>query len=69
MNAASCRVAEHAGFPLEGTKRGESLHRNSWRHMHLHARWPATPRAVLTGMMPGRLRGGEVSTWARCSSG
>jgi RimJ/RimL family protein N-acetyltransferase len=37
-NAASCRVAERAGFPAEGTKRGEALHADGWHDMHLHAR-------------------------------
>ena len=52
MNAASCRVAGHAGFPLEGTKRGESLHRDGWHDMHLHARLAGDPRPALAGMMP-----------------
>ncbi|HEY2670578.1 MAG TPA: GNAT family N-acetyltransferase [Rugosimonospora sp.] len=37
-NAASCRVAQRAGFPLEGTKRGEARHADGWHDMHLHAR-------------------------------
>lgn len=37
-NAASCRVAQHAGFAAEGTKRGEGLHADGWHDMHLHAR-------------------------------
>ena len=53
MNPASCRVAEHAGYPLEGTKRGESLHRDGWHDMHLHARLAGDPRPALAGMMPG----------------
>lgn len=52
LNPASCRVAEHAGFPLEGTKRGESLHRDGWHDMHLHARLAGDPRPALAGMMP-----------------
>ena len=52
MNAASCRVAAHAGFPLEGTKRRESLHRDGWHDMHLHARLSGDPRPALAGMMP-----------------
>ena len=47
MNPASCRVAEHAGFPLEGTKRGESRHRDGWHDMHLHARLAGDPRPAL----------------------
>jgi RimJ/RimL family protein N-acetyltransferase len=52
LNAASCRVAGHAGFPLEGTKRRESLHRDGWHDMHLHARLAGDPRPALAGMMP-----------------
>jgi len=37
-NPASCRVAERAGFPAEGTKRSEVLHADGWHDMHLHAR-------------------------------
>lgn len=37
-NAASCRVAQRAGFPLEGIKRGEVRHADGWHDMHLHAR-------------------------------
>ncbi|MFC0863346.1 GNAT family N-acetyltransferase [Sphaerimonospora cavernae] len=37
-NAASCRVAQRAGFPAEGTKRGEALHADGWHDTHLHAR-------------------------------
>lgn len=37
-NAASCRVAAHAGFAVEGTKRGEGHHADGWHDMHLHAR-------------------------------
>jgi len=37
-NPASCRVAERAGFALEGTKRAEVLHADGWHDMHLHAR-------------------------------
>ncbi len=43
LNHASCRVAEHAGYLLEGTKRGESLHRDGWHDMHLHARLASDP--------------------------
>jgi ribosomal-protein-alanine N-acetyltransferase len=37
MNPASCRVAENAGYELEGTKRREGLHADGWHDMHLHA--------------------------------
>jgi RimJ/RimL family protein N-acetyltransferase len=37
-NPASCRVAERAGYPLEGTKRSQALHTDGWHDMHLHAR-------------------------------
>jgi RimJ/RimL family protein N-acetyltransferase len=37
-NVASCRVADRAGFALEGTKRGEVRHPDGWHDMHLHAR-------------------------------
>ncbi len=37
-NAASCRVAQHAGFVAEGTKRGNARHADGWHDMHLHAR-------------------------------
>ncbi|GII55306.1 acetyltransferase [Planotetraspora thailandica] len=40
-NAASCRVAQHAGFAVEGTKRREALHADGWHDMHLHARLDA----------------------------
>lgn len=44
-NTASCRVAEKAGFPLEGTMRSALLHSDGWHDEHLHARvegdaWP-----------------------------
>ncbi|MFC9646943.1 GNAT family N-acetyltransferase [Streptomyces mirabilis] len=44
-NAASCRVAEKAGFALEGTMRSALLHLDGWHDEHLHARvqgdaWP-----------------------------
>jgi len=38
LNPASCRVACRAGFPAEGTKRGEVRHTDGWHDMHLHAR-------------------------------
>lgn len=37
-NAASCRVAEKAGFRLEGIKTSAALHADGWHDMHLHAR-------------------------------
>jgi len=37
-NLASCRVARHAGFAAEGTKRAEGRHADGWHDMHLHAR-------------------------------
>ncbi|MGW7003579.1 GNAT family N-acetyltransferase [Streptomyces sp. NPDC054933] len=37
-NTASCRVAQKAGFRLEGTKRSAALHADGWHDMHLHAR-------------------------------
>jgi RimJ/RimL family protein N-acetyltransferase len=38
MNPASCRVAQNAGYRLEGIKRREALHADGWHDMHLHAR-------------------------------
>jgi RimJ/RimL family protein N-acetyltransferase len=37
-NPASCRVAEKAGFAVEGTARRQLLHPDGWHDMHLHAR-------------------------------
>lgn len=37
MNEASCRVAQKAGFALEGTRRSAQLHADWWHDMHLHA--------------------------------
>jgi len=37
-NQASCRVAEKAGFRLEGTMRHALLHADGWHDQHLHAR-------------------------------
>ncbi|MBC6450926.1 GNAT family N-acetyltransferase [Actinokineospora xionganensis] len=37
-NPPSCRVAEKAGFPLEGVLRRQALHTDGWHDMHLHAR-------------------------------
>ncbi|BFV60017.1 GNAT family N-acetyltransferase [Kitasatospora sp. CMC57] len=36
-NPASCRVAEKAGYTLEGTLRSSLLHADGWHDMHLHA--------------------------------
>jgi RimJ/RimL family protein N-acetyltransferase len=38
VNRPSCRVAWHAGFLPEGTKRAEARHADGWHDMHLHAR-------------------------------
>ncbi|MEU4425916.1 GNAT family N-acetyltransferase [Actinoplanes sp. NPDC024001] len=38
LNTASCRVAEVAGFPAEGTQRGAARHADGWHDMHGHAR-------------------------------
>jgi RimJ/RimL family protein N-acetyltransferase len=37
-NSASCRVAEKAGFSLEGTTRGSGELASGWTDEHLHAR-------------------------------
>lgn len=37
-NPASCRVADKAGYRLEGTKRQEGRHADGWHDMHPHAR-------------------------------
>ena len=37
-NPASCRVAERAGYGLEGTQRSALLHADGWHDQHLHAR-------------------------------
>ncbi len=42
-NVASCRVAERAGYPAEGTKRSQALHPDGWHDMHLHARVAGDP--------------------------
>jgi ribosomal-protein-alanine N-acetyltransferase len=42
-NAASCRVAERAGYRAEGTRRGQALHADGWHDMHLHARLADDP--------------------------
>ncbi|GHE73272.1 N-acetyltransferase [Streptomyces vinaceus] len=36
-NQASCRVADKAGFALEGTMRSALLHTDGWHDEHLHA--------------------------------
>ncbi|MFF4324986.1 GNAT family N-acetyltransferase [Streptomyces sp. NPDC001591] len=36
-NTASCRVAEKAGYSLEGTMRSALLHEDGWHDEHLHA--------------------------------
>ncbi|KUL43803.1 acetyltransferase [Streptomyces sp. NRRL F-4489] len=36
-NPASCRVADKAGFSLEGTMRSALLHADGWHDEHLHA--------------------------------
>ncbi len=38
VNAASCRVAERAGFRYEGTLREQALHPDGWHDMHVHGR-------------------------------
>ncbi|MFG3659329.1 GNAT family N-acetyltransferase [Streptomyces sp. NPDC047706] len=43
---ASCRIAEHCGFPYEGTLRGamwESDRQDAFRDVHLHARLSTDP--------------------------
>jgi len=37
QNVPSCRVAEHAGYVLEGTRHSQLLHEDGWHDMHLHA--------------------------------
>jgi RimJ/RimL family protein N-acetyltransferase len=37
-NPASCRVAERAGFALEGTRRSQAWHADGFHDMHLHAK-------------------------------
>lgn len=36
-NPASCRVADKAGYTLEGTQRSALLHADGWHDQHLHA--------------------------------
>jgi ribosomal-protein-alanine N-acetyltransferase len=45
-NHASCRVADKAGFRLEGTLRQQELHADGWHDMHLHARLRDDPGAA-----------------------
>jgi ribosomal-protein-alanine N-acetyltransferase len=42
-NQPSCRVAERAGFTLEGVRRQELLHADGWHDTHLHARLASDP--------------------------
>jgi RimJ/RimL family protein N-acetyltransferase len=46
-NAPSCRVAEAAGFRMEGTLRDYMLHADGWHDVHLHA-------TVRGDLVPGR---------------
>jgi RimJ/RimL family protein N-acetyltransferase len=48
-NEPSCRVAEHAGFALEGVKRAELWHHDGWHDMHLHARLTDDPPPAPVG--------------------
>ena len=43
QNPASCRVAEKAGFPWEGTRQRSALHADGHHDMHVHTR--LTPSA------------------------
>lgn len=38
LNPASCRVAEKAGFEMEGTRRRAARHADGFHDMHVHAR-------------------------------
>ena len=42
-NAASCRVAEQAGYRLESTARQAVLHPDGWHDMHIHVRIAGDP--------------------------
>ncbi|MEV6835705.1 GNAT family N-acetyltransferase [Streptomyces sp. NPDC051133] len=42
-NPASCRVAEKAGYTVEGTQRSALLHADGWHDQHLHARVAGDP--------------------------
>ena len=45
-NPASCRVAEKAGFLVEGIRRSALLHQNGWHDIHVHCRIHAPRRAL-----------------------
>lgn len=45
-NEASCRVANSAGFQLEGTLREFLLHADGWHDMHLHSQLGSTERPM-----------------------
>ena len=36
LNDASCRVADKAGYALEGTRRSQARHADGWHDMHVH---------------------------------
>jgi RimJ/RimL family protein N-acetyltransferase len=42
-NVGSCRVAQTAGFAVEGTLRQLVLHADGWHDMHVHARLAGDP--------------------------
>lgn len=42
VNTASCRVADRASYPLEGTKVSAVRHLDGWHDMHVHARVAAS---------------------------
>jgi ribosomal-protein-alanine N-acetyltransferase len=52
LNEASCRVAQKAGYPLEGTKREHWLFADGWHDVHLHAR-VRDPQVGKQAMRPG----------------
>jgi [ribosomal protein S5]-alanine N-acetyltransferase len=45
-NAPSCRVAERAGYRLEGTERQAVLHPDGWHDMHVHVRIEGDPEVA-----------------------
>lgn len=49
-NTASCRVAERAGYRVEGTKRSQALHADGWHDMHQHARIATDPAQLNAGI-------------------
>jgi [ribosomal protein S5]-alanine N-acetyltransferase len=51
-NLPSCRVAERAGYQLEGIKRDGGLHPDGWHDMHLHARIVTDAKSGLAGTAP-----------------